>query len=568
MYFRMSKKKVADRPKFNEDSSQTDEKLRTHFFLNSLIENLPYMIFVKDAEDLKFIRFNRAGEELIGLPREAMIGKSDYDFFPKEQADFFIAHDREVLRSGKLKDIAEEPIQTVKNGTRYLHTKKIPILSANGTPKYLLGISEDITEKKLAEERQERAAETERLYREAQALNHVKDEFLAVLSHELRTPLSVICGHAELLVEESQNMREAHLRDVTASPAPTRMLSSAQAIYRNARLQTQIIDDLLDISSIIIGKMKFHPERICAKEILQAQAEIAIRSASERDEKIEVNIEQGDAYLLADPTRLSQMVSNLLSNAIKFTPSGGTTSLRGFREDDKYVIQVQDTGCGIEPSFLPYVFDRFRQEDASITRRFGGLGLGLSIVRQLADMHHGSVEAFSKGKNQGSLFTIKIPLADSVRVAQTEISPDRPHAIDVHCSDSGAGLMHLNGVKILLVDDSEDSRALVERLLLRSGANVVSVASPGAAREAMLINFPDVIVSDIGMPDEDGYTFIKKLREDQYTKAIPAIAMTAYVRGEEIERALDSGFQAHVAKPASYRIVVDTVRRILVDNHH
>jgi PAS domain S-box-containing protein len=513
------------------------------------------MIFVKDAANLRFVRFNRAGEELIGLPRDQMIGKSDYDFFPKEQADSFVLNDREVLNSRRLKDIPEEPIQTADRGVRYLHTKKIPILNSKGEPQYLLGISEDITERKVAEEQKKRAVETERLYREAQTLNHVKDEFLAILSHELRSPLNVICGHAELLVEEIQAKAE------TGSLNTESLLASAKAIYRNARLQTQIIDDLLDISSIIIGKMKFRPEWISAGEVLQAQVEVAHRAASEKHENLLTEIEHQETCVIADPTRLSQMISNLLSNAIKFTPTGGTITARGYREGDNYVIQVQDSGCGIEPKFLPYVFDRFRQEDASITRRFGGLGLGLSIVRQLAQMHNGTVEAFSKGKDQGSTFTIRIPAADSFEMCiEVSESESRFQLSEGSLED---GNMHLNGIRVLLVDDSEDSRALLERLLLRSGANVISVDSPEAARSAISNSVPDVIVSDIGMPEEDGYTFIKKLRADSRTSTIPAIAMTAYVRGEEIEKALHAGFQAHVGKPATYGHVVDTVRRLL-----
>jgi len=522
---------------------RTEEIRRSQSFLDSVIENIPNMIFVKDAADLKFVRFNKAGETLLGVPRQQLIGKSDYDLFPAEQAEFFVSNDREVLASRQLKDLPEEPIDTA-GGRRFLHTKKLSIVGPDGRPEYLLGISEDITEKRAFEEQRLKALEAERLYREAQSINRTKDEFLATLSHELRTPLNVICGHAELLISEF------------GEAVPTELATSLQAIERNAKLQTQIIDDLLDLSSIIMGKIKFQPTPFSPAEFMRAQFEGAEKSAVEKGVKIKCEIEDNLDPIYADPIRLNQIIWNLLSNAIKFTSAGDTITIRVFRESDHYAFEVEDTGRGIDAAFLPYVFDRFRQEDTGYGRRYGGLGLGLSIVRQLTELHGGSVHVRSDGKDKGSLFTVKLPF----RMGTNETQPPKTSSIQTQVLKNAT---RLSGVKVLLVEDSVDSRELVAKILSKAGALVTSVGSAAAARENLAKERPDVIVSDIGMPEEDGCAFISGLRQGERPMHVPAVALTAYVRSEEIELALKSGFQMHVPKPISSDVLIDAVANLI-----
>ncbi|MBC7421728.1 MAG: PAS domain-containing protein [Bdellovibrio sp.] len=710
-------------------TERTLELTQTNAFLDTVIENIPNMIFVKDAEHLKFVRFNRAGEDLIGIGREHLIGKSDYDLFPSDQAEAFQAKDRAVIAGKTLVDISEEPIST-QTGMRTLHTKKLPVYDSAGVPRYLLGISEDVTELKklekerllfieeriskkedertskrfkflseasaqlgstldyeltlinltnlsvpaiadwcavellqpdgslkqiavahqnpekikwawellgkyppdpnatfgsanvvrtgrsemlseisfdllkasainqehlnllqsiglrscicapirargkvlgaltlvtteeskrsftqtdlhLAEEIGERAGaavENAQLYKEARNLNRIKDEFLATLSHELRTPLNVILGHAEILKSEYNDLDRAQIK------------SSVEAIFRNAKTQTGLIADLLDVSSIITGKVSYKPTQVVPADTVTNIVNSLQNTAEAKGIILVSDTSQSPEAVLADPTRLHQIIWNLISNAVKFTPQGGRVTVKVNRELSQWGIAVTDTGRGIDPDFLPYVFDRFRQEDSSTTRKYGGLGLGLSIVRHLVEMHGGIVQALSKGKDQGATFQITLPMTGQI----SKLNPDQKKEILVETLIEQKAKAELKNIKILLVEDSEDSRMLIKLILNRAGAYVVEAESANEARAKLASFTPDIIVSDVGMPEESGIEFIKALREKKSTaQNIPAIALTAYVRKEEKDTIVKAGFQTHVSKPVSSQLLLNEIQALL-----
>jgi PAS domain S-box-containing protein len=376
--------------------------------------------------------------------------------------------------------------------------------------------------------------ETEqRLRAQAEAANRIKDEFLATVSHELRTPLTAIVGWASLL-------RNNRLDETATARA-------METIERNARAQAQIIEDLLDVSRIITGKLSLEARATELDSIIRTALD-AIRPAAETkglDVKAELDARAGIVW--GDPARLQQVMWNLLSNAVKFTPRGGEVLVRLRRADSQLAVSVTDTGQGISPEFLPYVFDRFRQADGSTTRAHGGLGLGLAIVRHLVEMHGGIVQAESAGEDLGSTFTVTLPLM-AVQVIQTDASRSSQGAAEtIDCTPA------LDDVRILIVDDEPDARVLLTAIIERCGAKVMSAASVRDALAALASFKPHILVSDIGMPAEDGYALIRKVRalSPEAGGKIPAIALTAYAREEDRMRALLAGFQVHVAKPVN-----------------
>jgi CheY-like chemotaxis protein/two-component sensor histidine kinase len=364
----------------------------------------------------------------------------------------------------------------------------------------------------------------------------MKDEFLATLSHELRTPLNAILGWSQILAGGNRNADD--------------LAEGLQTIERNARAQTQIIEDLLDMSRIISGKVRLEVRRVDLAALLE-EAVNAVRPAADAKEiRLQTVLDSSSACVSGDPNRLQQIFWNLLANSIKFTPRGGRVQVLLERVNSHLEVSVTDTGEGIAPDFLPYVFDRFRQADASTTRRHGGLGLGLAIVKQLVELHGGSVRAKSAGQGQGSTFLVMLPLA----VIQPDpiAAPDRRHPdapsetfrVEEHC-------FTLEGVKVLVVDDEPDARALLKRLLEECRATTLTAASAAEALELIRAERPAVLVSDIGMPVEDGYALIRKVRAlgKDHGGETPAVALTAYARSEDRVRALRHGFQMHVAKP-------------------
>lgn len=704
-----------------ERRAAEEELRRTEAFLNSIVENLPNMIFVKEAKELRFVRFNKAGEALLGYSREELIGKNDTDFFPKEQADFFISKDREVLRDGYLLNIPEEPIQTKHHGTRILSTKKIPLYDKDGKPLYLLGISEDITERKkmeaereqlvreqtarieaeaaqhrltflseasallassleyeatlsrvaqlavprladwctvsmvdeegsirqlavahinpekihwaremerrypldpnaprgvaavlrsgrseiypeisdvllagaarddehlrilrelgiqsamivplivqgrpvgaitfvsaesgwrynesdlsLAEELARRAAvaiENARLYRQAQDANRAKDEFLAVVSHELRTPLNAILGWSQLL----------HSGELD----PETTARALESIGRNATAQTQLIEDLLDVSRIVSGKLHLDVHQVEIGPIIQAAIDTVQPAADAKEISLSCRLSEPSIFVLGDPDRLQQVIWNLLSNSIKFTPEQGRVSVQVTRSNLHVIIQVSDTGIGIAPDFLPFVFDRFRQANSSSTRSHSGLGLGLAIVRHLVELHGGTVSVESPGEGKGATFTVILPVR-SVRLKEEK----------AHSPSASAQGASLDGLRVLVVDDEADARDLVTTALRRCQAEVKAVSSAQEAMSVFEEAWPDVLVSDIAMPNEDGYGLIRKVRALAPERGgnTPAVALTAYARSEDRAKILSSGFQVYLSKPIEPAHLVASVAKLV-----
>jgi signal transduction histidine kinase/ActR/RegA family two-component response regulator len=395
-----------------------------------------------------------------------------------------------------------------------------------------------------AEQRIRNAADAAReAAQRAEEANRVKDEFLATVSHELRTPLNAIVGWATLL------------RNRNTDPSLARGLD---VIHRNAFAQNRIIDDILDVSRIITGKLRLDLRQVDLVAIVREAIEVVLPSLVAKGITLSFAPPPRDFKLHADPERLQQVVWNLLSNAVKFSDPGARVTVTVSGTDERYTLAVRDTGRGIEPSFLPYVFDRFKQADSSVTRRVGGLGLGLAIVRHLVELHGGEVRAESEGSGTGSTFTISLPTRaqepqelDSEQPAPTVSEQAAREASDC-----------LRDTRVLVIDDEEDALELARTVLVDAGADVRVADSAAAGLELVEAFQPHVLVSDIGMPGEDGYSLIQRVRELHVGRAIPALALTAFTRGQDKARALSAGFTAHLSKPVNPDDLVHTVAHL------
>ncbi|GAB1596661.1 ATP-binding protein [Lysobacter sp. PAGU 2638] len=393
---------------------------------------------------------------------------------------------------------------------------------------------------------QDDAREMERLYQDAVRAGRMKDQFLATISHELRTPLTSILGWSDMLA--------------SGRLSPDMTERAVATIDRNARAQAQIVEDLLDISRIVSGKLRLAVRDVDAVQPVEAAVDAVRPAALARDVQLDLRVDDV-GRMRADPDRLQQIVWNLVANAVKFTDRGGRVDVWIARVDDFVEIRVRDTGRGIEPEFLPHAFERFSQVDASSTRQHGGLGLGLSIVRHLVEMHGGTVRASSEGVGRGTEFTVSLPV-----LAQVEaVGSERATAATVEPAPAGDDALH--DCHVLLVEDDADSRAMLASVLEAHGASVDACASAHDALVAVRVHPPCLVISDIGMPGMDGYDFVQALRAWEHASgldAVPAVALTAYARLEDRTRALDSGFQVHVAKPvqpSELVAVAQTLRR-------
>jgi PAS domain S-box-containing protein len=395
----------------------------------------------------------------------------------------------------------------------------------------------------LAEDLARRAAlaiDNARLYSVAQEANRIKDEFLATLSHELRTPLTAILGWAVML-------RTTRFSEEAVSRA-------LESIERNAKAQTQIVEDVLDVSRIITGKLRLDIRPLELAPVIQTSVDTLRPTAEAKGVLLHATIDEDAGAVAGDPARIQQIIWNMLSNAIKFTPKGAAVELRLERAEPHARIIVSDTGMGIRREFLPYVFDRFRQADGSISRRHGGLGLGLAIVRHLVELHGGTVRAESPGEGQGATFTVELPLtAGRVSAVPVDKLPQTAavaEAADVAAADCPPTLKNL---KVLVVDDEADARLLLTVVIENCGAQVTVAQSAREALEALARFRPDIIVSDIGMPDEDGYELMRRIRalSPEQGGRIPAVALSAYAREEDRMNALLAGYHIHIAKPVN-----------------
>jgi signal transduction histidine kinase/ActR/RegA family two-component response regulator len=394
----------------------------------------------------------------------------------------------------------------------------------------------EVKERRQVEERLRLALSGEQIARaEAETANRLKDEFLATVSHEIRTPLNAIIGWSHLL--RSGRLDEA---------GTTRAI---ETIDRNAKTQAQLIEDILDVSRVITGKLRLRNEPVDIASVINAAIDSVQLAIESKDLHLEVTLDPSARHTFGDDGRLQQVVWNLLSNAIKFTPTGGLIKIKVKRAEGNMQLRVSDTGHGISPDFLPFIFERFRQADGTSTRNHGGLGLGLAIVRHLVELHGGSIKADSAGVGQGATFTITLPLAPQSRSQRKKVT-GRLRAEEVSLGHF-TSLPLLEGVKVLLVDNDADTLQVVRAMLDGSKAIVQTAASVSEAMEMLVWYDPHVLVSDLAMPEEDGYSLIRKVRALGANKGhqVPAIALTSYVRVEDRARALEAGFNMFVPKP-------------------
>lgn len=424
----------------------------------------------------------------------------------------------------------------------YLKNIENSVAQTDAARLHVQELSRYISELQRSEEaREQLLLRAERARAEAEAANRIKDEFLATLSHELRTPLTSLLGWSSVL-------REAR-RDEKV------LAQGLDAIDRNARVQAQLIDDLLDVSRIVSGKLNLDVRPLDVCSVTRAAMAVVQPAAHAKGITLDYWAQPALGAISADSARLQQIIWNLLSNAVKFTPHGGRINVRVLRDGSNVKVTVSDTGQGIDPEFLPRVFDRFRQADSSTTRSFGGLGLGLAIVRHLVELHGGTVFAESDGVGKGASFSASFPLLT-----------DRTEPIAVmHSGEIHAGEFHsLDGLRVLLVDDERETREIISTVVERTGAEVKSCNSAREALNMLMEWRPDVILSDIAMPDEDGYSFIGRVRSlaDNDGGKTPAAALTAYARDEDRKQALAAGYQMHIAKPIAARQLVIMIAKL------
>lgn len=402
------------------------------------------------------------------------------------------------------------------------------------------------------------ARAAEEAARRAEEANRVKDEFLATVSHELRTPLNAILGYASLNLS----------RTLRGSPEQ----KAFAVIHRNAEAQAKLIEDILDVSRIITGKMRLDVKRTNLMRLVNEAVDVIRPSAQGKGITLDIvadDVIKSDAVLLGDPERLRQVVWNLLSNAVKFTGANGHVSLAIAREGAALALEVKDTGRGIEPEFLPYVFERFRQADSTTTRRFGGLGLGLAIVRHIVELHGGQVSARSDGPDKGAVFRVVFPAREEPAIPSSPPTPhgwtDRTTPVDTL---RGTNARRLEGTRILAVDDDEDARALLYEVLTSEGAIVVTASSAREALQCVEQFRPHMLVSDIGMPGEDGYSLLRRVRAlPGKMRDLPAIALTAYTRPADHERSLEAGFTKHLGKLIDPQHLAKAIAEVLEGIH-
>jgi PAS domain S-box-containing protein len=476
--------------------------------------------------------WNQAAERTLGYPAAEIVGKSVSVLMPPGHSED-MAQILGRIRRGERVEHFETKRLTRDGRAIDVSLGVSPIRDADGKIVGASKIARDITDRRQAEEERDRLLTAVQAAKsEAELANRMKDEFLATLSHELRTPLNAILGWAKMLRSDKVDAEDLE--------------EGLSAIERNSQVQAQLVDDLLDVSRIITGNLRLEVQRLHLSDIIESALAAVLPAANAKEICIHKVLDSLAAPVTGDAGRLQQVVWNLLSNAVKFTPKGGKVQVLLERVNSHVEISVIDTGIGIKPEFLPHVFDRFRQADATTTRRHGGLGLGLSIVKHLVEMHGGTIRAKSPGEGQGATFSVTLPII-VVHPELPEPQKVRPKETDSVEDICRAGA--LAGLKVLVVDDETDARQLIRRVLADCEAEV-AVASSAAEAMAVIGQFrPDVLVCDIGMPEQDGYDLIHEVRANPITKDLPAAALTAFARTDDRKRSLLAGFQTHIAKP-------------------
>jgi PAS domain S-box-containing protein len=503
----------------NSELSKSEERFRT------LCACSPLGIYVADVEG-RCTYINPRCQAICGLTLEESLAEVWQREVHPEDRDRVVADWLAWIKESQ--EYSNEFRLAGSETVRWIHVQSSPMFSDLGKLIGHVGTVRDITDRKQAEEERGRLIREQVARQEAESANQMKDEFLAILSHELRTPLNAILGWSRLL-------RVKKFDEETIDKA-------LETIERNAKSQAQLIEDILDVSRILRGKLNLNKHPIRLESVIELAIDSLQPLAEEKSIVLELTSSPNVGEVIGDSDRLQQIVWNLLSNAIKFTPEEGKVEVRLESVGDEAQIEIIDNGIGIEPDFLPYVFDRFRQADSSTTRSYGGLGLGLAIVRHLVEQHGGKVDA-ENNPGEGAKFTVALPLAQKNALADDDDWSQ--------LNDQAGTLPTLVNLQLLVVDDDDDTREFLIALLEEEGAMVRSASSVAEALAALESSWPDVLLSDIGMPGADGYELIARVREMEVLRGgmMPAIALTAYARESERQQALEAGFQMHLSKP-------------------
>jgi PAS domain S-box-containing protein len=539
-------KLMEDAVKARREAERAGAELReSEERFHTLADNMSQLAWMADADGGRFW-YNQRWLDYTGLALEEARGWGWTKAHHPDHVDRVIKGVRQAWETG---DPWEDtlPLRSKTGEYRWFLARAVPIRDDEGKIVHWFGTDTDITE------REQLLSEEQSLREVAEAHNRAKDEFLSLVSHELRTPLNAILGYSQMM---------------SAKPDGASNVSRySEIIERSARAQLQLIEDLLDTGRVISGKLKLDLAEADMQAVLEEAVEVVRPAAEIKRVDLAIQIDEAPRELLCDATRLRQVVWNLLQNAIKFTPEGGSVALRVERARGLVRLIVSDTGRGIEPDFLPAIFDRFSQKDMSRTRRHGGLGLGLALVKQLVEMHGGTIEAASEGAGQGATFTVTLPL-NAPQVASHTRPP--PAIAEVSAGSAALpteNLPRLEGLRTLVVDDQEEAREMIAEALGGYGALVTVAASGREALELLQESAFDALVCDIAMPEIDGYELIRRLRatEIAHGRHLPAIALTALARHEDRLQALQAGFQAHVAKPVTLTelvVVIDSIVRL------
>ena len=490
------------------------------------------------TDDFTFLEANPAMCAMLGRTHQELIGKP---------VKSFVVH---PAKSDRFEAVDELRAIGAWKGTRQLARADGVVVdsewsvSVHSVPNVWLAIVTDVSERVAAEAERDRLLASERAARsEAERASRLKDEFLATVSHELRSPLNAILGWTQLLQQFGQSDKVSHARGI-------------EAIDRSARVQVKLIGDLLDVSRITSGKLRLDIGPVDIGAVVQNALENVVDTARAKAITIEQKQDTPLPTLPGDAARLQQVFTNLLANAVKFTPDGGRVVVRFDAEDAHLRVTVTDTGQGIRAEFLPHIFDSFRQEDGGHSRPYAGLGLGLSIVKKLVEMHGGTITAESAGKDRGAQFSVRLP-----------VSADGESFVRTTDPLPQSDLSSLRGLRVLVVDDDADARMIVRRSLAEHGVDVSEAASMDEALAAMQLHHPEVMVSDIGMPINDGYKLIRTLRERGIDAAtLPAIALTAFIQPDDRAEASASGFQAHLPKPVDLEALKIAIARLRPSN--
>ncbi|HEX6243383.1 MAG TPA: PAS domain S-box protein [Polyangiales bacterium] len=549
---------LTERRRAQEELRRSDERLR--LLIQSVKE---YAIFMLDGEG-RIATWNQGAQRLKGYAYEEIVGQHFSRFYPPE--DVLAGKcEMELEVASRVGSFEDEGWRVRKDGSRFWANVVITaVRDADGKLMGFAKVTRDLSERKRHEEERVERARAEEARRLAEAseerqralaaslrdardkaeqVTRLKDEFLATVSHELRTPLSAILGWGRILQQGGLEHEKAR--------------HAIDAIVRNAMAQQQIVDDLLDVSRIISGKLRLDVDLVDINSVLTSAIDVVRPAADAKGVVLQPVLNPDAGLIKGDAARLQQVFWNLLTNAVKFTPRGGRVQISLRRVNSSVQIEVLDNGAGIDAEFLPHVFERFSQADSSRSRSRGGLGLGLSIVKHLIELHGGTVTAHSDGLGKGSVFAVRIPIVpvrSPIQQSEHRIS----HAPDVSYP------AELSGLKVLVLDDEQDAREVVQLVLQQGGAHVTVASTVAEALEAVRTFRPDVVVSDIGLPEEDGYVFISKLRalSREDGGRTPAVALTAYARAEDRRRALVAGFQNHAAKPIEPQELVMVVANL------